>query len=344
MSIENTDGNSQADGYEASKIILDKIEAVMTSKTKDNTRYPGSLSEIYQIKTLLKELKNIECNDETIRQRTAHYDEIVKTAAQYNYTGSWIFVGAMVAAIIVSFFFAMGNYKSTSDIMKMEEAEAIYNNKIMNANHNVEKYGKYLRAKTKRIKKLKLRNTQGLEAANLKIQKEMEQLAQLKIQLKESEKLLSDAQKETPEMILNANNTKVLREKKMRLLFNIYLICLPLLYFYSARMPHYMQVRRYGLLKAKKYSVKIFQVFFAAIAMLAMSTPKVTTTTTWSDGTKTKKTDDMGGAAVVGMVIFLVVVLYFVIGYLVPIIILINFCSNYIPAMIEKRNLTKAVV
>ena len=275
-----------------------------------NHRYPRSLEEIAKLESGVDTLRALGSTDPQIESDRKQYEDLLPNAKRRSFQGSWKLVILSVVACLV---FALSTSAISSSPITADKAGAHLTGAI-----DAEQ------------KLLEARKANIATAAGSEQKEHAEKLA------KESEEMLAHLESISPEQHMKEFND-ALPSGYRNLVRLILFLCIPALYFISARTPGYLTVRRQTILRKWRTASGFLGRMAGIVVGAFMAVPVTTTIVHWSDGSKTKSDDALElGLVKIAFLAVVVVVFVVTVVYVLPVLTVANFALNYGPDLLFK--------
>lgn len=338
MTVENS---SSKFGYDESVRILEQIWTVMSIDINGG-KYPRDESEIKKVNQLLEELRTIGCLELDIIQQKQQYESMLRDATQKVFAGSWKILTICIIVVIVTIMF-QGVKSPGLGIIDDTIAKEKYDYRLKSTEQHITSLTVALNQDIAQLKSLESANNGTVSDPRLSMKVERR-----KEYLKSIEKRIAAYKSQPVAEFKDAYNDRIRSRNWSNILFTLYLLCLPPLYYFSARIPMYMRCRRHQWLENLEIGQNIFGRVFMGIVTIFMSITPITviredrSLSLFSPSKKVVKTDHMLSLVIKLMVLLVVVGIIFAFSvYVLPLIVVFNFGINYLPLFMEKKGIKK---
>lgn len=306
------DSSAHADAERILDTIFDEMTLIVAVDDQGlESRYPNNRHQIEIIRTGLAKLDQMHSPDNDIVERREQWRSVAREAGKRSFTGSWW--------LIVLSFLILGGLAW----LRFHTAQKPLANVGL-----APSWQEYSIKKTKdSLQQEEMLSTSGdaLGRANGKkiIEREKANLARM--------------QQMSPQEFLDSYNAKAYKELKQAIPYAAGALLLPLLYFFSARPPRYLALRRRGRMSKLRTFGGIAGKVLAGMIGTVFAMQVVESTTYWSDGRMTKDSNagDVMAAQVAVVAIMLAVLAVFVMRVM-PVLVCVNFLLNYSPDLLER--------
>jgi hypothetical protein len=275
------------------------------------SRYPNSRHEIEIIRAGLAKLDQMHSCDHDIVERREQWRTVAREAGKRSFSGSWW--------LIVISFLVLGGVAW----LRFHTAQKPLANVGL-----APSWQEYSIKKMKdSLKQQEMLNTSGSAAQRASVKKVIEH-----------EKVeLATMQQMSPQEFFDSYNAKAYKELKQAIPYAVGALLLPLLYFFSARPPRYLALRRRGWTSKLRTFGGIAGKILAGMVGAVFAMRVIESTTYWSDGTMTKDSNAGGVlAAQAAVVAIMLAALALFVLRVMPVLVCVNFLLNYSPDLLER--------
>ncbi|WP_321491837.1 hypothetical protein [uncultured Desulfobacter sp.] len=336
MTVESS---SSKPGYDESVRILQQIWDTMSLDVNDG-KYPKDESEIKKVNQLLEELAAIDCLDLDIIEQRRQCAATLKEATQKVFAGSRKIMAICILVVLVLIMIkgvkspGSGTINDTVAKQKYDSRLNYTQNKLSGTTSDLNRY---------------IEQQKNFESANkgatdprlaMRIKNSKEYIERL-------EKDLSEYKSQTVDDFKDEYNDRIRSKNWSHIMFTLYLLSLPVLYYFSARIPIYMRCRRHQWLEHLEVGQNVLGRIFMGIITVFMS---ITPTTVIREenslslfsSRKVVETDYAFSLAIKLTVLAIAAAIIFAFAvYVLPLIVIFNFGINYLPQFMEKNKTSK---